>query len=307
LRKCVIHPDDILFFAPQTGRLPESFHLSGYAYGKIKHFYLDDMDIEMGKSHVTGNLEKDGLPSIRETFINLNIRPSVIDIADLRFALPKFGYERLKALNRFQITGDYIGFLNDFVADGKIISKIGEIDSDINLKLDEDNLEKSTYSGNLALKDFQLGGYLQDTIMFQHITMSGNISGVGLSASTADFEMKGHIDTIGIYDYDYSNIESNARFTSNFFSGSLSIRDRNLSCLLNGSLDFRNKANLINLNARIDTANLRALKLVPYDFSFHTDLTIDSRGLNIDSLRGKANIANLNLRYKENELVLDSV
>jgi hypothetical protein len=68
LRKCVIHPDDILFFAPQTGRLPESFHLSGYAYGKIKHFYLDDMDLEMGKSQVTGNLEMDGLPSIRDLY-----------------------------------------------------------------------------------------------------------------------------------------------------------------------------------------------------------------------------------------------
>ena len=307
LKNCTIHPDDILFFAPRAGRLPEPFNLSGYAYGKIKHFYLDDMDLQMGDSKIVGNLEMDGLPSIKETFINLKVRPSEIDIADLKFALPKFGYERLQALNRFRITGDYIGFLNDFVADGKIISKIGEIDSDINLKLDEDNLEKSTYSGNLILKDFHLGEYLQDTLTFQHITMSGNISGVGLSAGTADFEMKGHIDTIGIYDYDYSKIESNARFTQNFFSGTLSVRDRNLSCHLNGSLDFRNKANRINVDARIDTANLRALKLVPYDLSFHTELVVNSQGLHIDSLRGDAKISKLNLRYKENELVLDSV
>jgi hypothetical protein len=307
LENCLIHPDDIAFFAKQTGGLPHPITISGYAYGRIKHFYFEDMDVQLGSSRISGNLEMDGLPSIKETFMNLKVSPSTIDIDDLKFALPIFGYEKLKPLKRFRITGDYIGFFDDFVADGKIVSSIGVIDSDINLKIDEDNLARSSYIGNLSLTDFHLGEYLEDTVTFQRITMNGNIAGVGLTASTADFAMKGKIDSVGILDYEYVNIVSNARFTRNFFEGSLSIHDPNLNGSAIGSLDFRNKANLIDLTAKIDTANLRALKLISQDFSFHSEVTINSKGLHIDSLQGRAKLTNLNLRYKENSLALDSV
>jgi hypothetical protein len=307
INQSLVHPDDILFFAPQSRRLPWPVQLSGLITGRVKHFYFDDMDLQMGNSRIIGKLEMDGLPSIRETFINLSVRQSPIDIDNWKFALPPFAYEKLKPLERFTLTGDYIGFFNDFVADGKISSRIGEIDSDINLKLDENNLEKSRYTGNLTLADFHMGEYLEDTTTFQHITMSGNISGVGLTALTADFVMKGKVESIGILNYNYTDIESNARFTKNFFNGSLTVNDPNLKCSVIGSVDLRDKVDLINLQARIDTARLQTLKLIPYDFSFRSDVTINSKGLNIDSLRGTAKLFNLDLKYKENSLSLDSI
>ncbi len=307
LKSCFLHPDDIQFFSPQSKRLPWPVGFSGLITGKIKHFYYQDMDLRMGNSTIRGQLEMDGLPSIRETFINLAVSPSSIDINNWEFALPAFAFIKLKPLERFTLTGNYIGFFNDFVADGKISSNIGEIDSDINLKIDENNLEKSSYTGNLSLIDFNLGRYMEDTITFQHITLNGNIKGNGLTTQTADFVMHGNVQTVGILHYNYKNIESNARFTKNFFNGSLSILDPNLSCSLIGSVDFRNKADLINIQARIDTARLKALGLIPQEFSFRSDVTIHSKGLHLDSLKGNASLSNIDLRYKENSLSLDSI
>jgi TamB, inner membrane protein subunit of TAM complex len=307
LKSCTLHPEDIQFFSGKQNSLPSPIHFSGGISGKVKHFYYQDMDLRMGNSRVFGSLEMDGLPSIRETFINLAVNRSAIDINTFEFALPPFAFVKLKPLQKFSLSGDYIGFLNDFVADGKIRSDIGEIDSDINLKIDESNVEKSRYTGNLSLVDFKLGEYLEDTISFKNITMSGNISGNGLTASTADFVMQGRVASVGLLNYVYTNIESNARFTKNFFNGTVTIRDPNLSASVVGSVDLRNRVDLIDVRARIDTARLRALRLVKTEFSFHSDVAINSKGLQIDSLRGTARLSNINLMYKENSLAVDSI
>ena len=307
LKDCVIHPDDIRFFASNTQNIPLPLEFSGLFNGPVRHFYFTDMALKMGSSQIYGELEMDGLPAIQETFISLKVEPSDVDITNWQFALPAFAYAKLKPLGAIKLSGDFIGFYNDFVADGKIISRMGEIDSDINMKIDRSNLEQSSYTGNLALTEFHLGEYIEDTILFQHITLNGNITGVGLTTSTADFVMKGRVDSIGIRGYDYHNIESNARFTKNFFNGSLTVHDPNLSCSVMGSLDFRNNADVINIKAAIDTARLQALKLIPQNFAFRSNLEIHSKGFHLDSLRGTAQLSDIKLAYKENLLSLDSV
>jgi TamB, inner membrane protein subunit of TAM complex len=307
LRNCILHPNDILFFSPTAPAIPHPIELSGLFSGRVRHFYFSEMVLKMGNSSVAGTVEMDGLPAINETFINLRINPSSVDLANWQFALPPFAYAKLKPLGQIKLSGDFTGFYDDFVADGKIISKMGEIDSDINMKIDKDNLEQSSYTGNLQLTDFHLGEYMEDTLTFQHITLNGNITGNGLTTLTADFVMKGRVDSVGILGYDYHNIESNARFTKNFFNGSLTVHDPNLNCSVLGSVDFRNNADLINVHAKIDTARLQALKLIPQNFSFRTNLEINSKGLKLDSLRGMAMLTGIRLNYKDKYLALDSV
>jgi hypothetical protein len=307
LQDCIIHPDDIKFFAPAAPDIPHPIQLAGNFNGRIKHFYFSDMALKMGNTNLTGTLEMDGLPAYRETFINLKIDPSRIDIHDLRFALPPFVITKLDPLGRLTLSGDFIGFYYNFVADGKIISKLGEIDSDIHMEINRDRLERSKYTGNLQLSDFHLGAYMEDTVSFQHITLNANITGNGLTTQTADFVMKGRVDSVGILGYNYRDIESNARFTKNFFNGSVTVHDPNLNCSVIGSVDFRDKADLINVQARIDTARLQALKLIPQDFAFRTNVEIHSRGLHLDSLQGNAKLSDVNLNYKDNHLALDSV
>lgn len=307
LKKCILHPEDIKFFAPTARDIPLPIALSGLFNGRVSHFFFTNMAIKMGNSRISGQLEMDGLPAIKETFISLNVDPSTIDLTNWKFALPTLAYEKLIPLGRIRLSGDFIGFYDDFVADSKIISPMGEIDSDINMKIDKNNLERSSYTGNLKLTDFHLGEYMEDTLTFQHITLNGNITGNGLTSRTADFMMKGRVDSVGILGYEYHNIESNARFTKNFFNGSVTVHDPNLNCSVSGSIDFRNNIDLINIQASIDTARLQTLKLIRQPFAFRTNVEIHSKGFHLDSLRGNAKLSQIQLAYKDNHLALDSV
>lgn len=73
----------------------------------------------------------------------------------------------LRPLGKFKFVGKFTGFIDDFVANGNFRGAFGQIISDINLKIDQQHINQSTYSGNLNLNQFDLGIMFNDTTLFQ--------------------------------------------------------------------------------------------------------------------------------------------
>src|SRR5690606_30745125 len=190
---------------------------------------------------------------------------------------------------------------------GSFTGPLGRLSTDINFKVNEDDINRSVYSGKLALFDFDLGTYMNDTINLGRVTMEGNIRGSGLTFQTANFDLNGRIERIDIRDYPYRNIRTNARFASQFFNGFLGIDDPNLKFSTEGSIDLRNNINEIHVTAAIDTANFHQLKLTRRELFLHSDLKVNVKGLHLDSIIGTADIANLHVIHDGQSLSLDSV
>ncbi len=307
LKNTQLHPDDISHFARGLETWKKTVTLNGHFRGKINRFTFKPMEVTLGSTRVTGSLEMDGLPSIQETFINVKLKPSVAYGADLAFLFPENINGVLIPLGRIQLSGNFLGFTNDFVADGDFSTRLGRISSDINYKISEDNLRLSSYRGNLALFDFSLGRFFQDTVNFQQVSLRGNINGKGFSKETADFVLNGEISSIGIRGYPYANIRSNARFANEFFQGSLTIDDPNLQFSMDGSIDLRENRDRINVKARLDTALLHELKLTRQQIFLQTNLDIDSKGLELDSIEGTALFKTSLVQFGDESLQIDSV
>ncbi len=307
LKNTVIDPRNLQVFSPSAITIGQPIHLDGTIKGRVNRFSYNNMKVSVGNTTLKGKLDMDGLPFINETFISLNVKSGKADINDLRFLFPEDIYVRLKAFKKFDLSGSFIGFKNDFVANGKFNTQLGKIRSDINLKVNEKNVNQTTYQGNLELEKFQAGVYLQDTANFQNVTLSGRINGRGLTEKTADFILNGKVSSIGLLGYNYININTNARFAKQLFSGKLTIDDPNLKFDATGSIDFRNKKNLVKIKANLDTALLHELKFTKEFFRVSSYIDVDSRGLQIDSLFGEAIFRNSTLHYKDQVLHLDSI
>ncbi len=303
----VIDPHDLEVFAPGVKAVGQPMHLDGNVKGRVDKFVYKDMKVSIGNTMLKGKLEMDGLPDVNETFTSLTIKEGFADVNDLRFLFPEDIFTRVKPFGKFAINGNFIGFKYDFVANGKFDTYLGKIKSDINLKINEKNINETTYRGNLSLDRFQVGSYLRDTLDFQNVTLNGQINGKGLTEKTADFLLNGNINSIGLFGYNYTNITTNARFASQLFSGKLTIKDPNLKFNAEGSIDFRNNKNLVKIKANLDTALLHELKFTQEFFRISSFIDIDSRGLKIDSLFGEALFRNTTLHYKEEVLHLDSI
>jgi len=307
LKGTVIHPADLALFAPGAEALGQPLHLTGNLDGKVARFTYHHMHIGIGTTQIAGQLDIDGLPSINETFINLNLKNGPVTMSDLRFLFPEDIYGKLEPLGSFHVTGNFIGFVNDFVANGDFETPLGKIKSDINLKILEGKINESVYQGNLALADFDLGSYLQDTINFQKVSLQGQIKGKGLTEKTANFLLNGTISSVGLLHYNYSNITTNAQFSSQLFNGKLTVDDPNLKFNADGFVDFRKGQQIVNIKAKLDTAFLLPLNLSQDKIFISSYIDINSRGLQIDSLFGRANFKNVTLLYRNDTLRLDSL
>lgn len=307
IRNTIIDPQDLALFAPGVGKINEKISVSGYFVGKVSRFFVRNLALNMGNTTLDGNLNMDGLPRINETFINLNLKRSSVDIADLKFLLPPKTFSALQPLGEFQLLGNYTGFINDFVANGIFKGNFGQIKSDVNLKINTDFPALSQYKGNIELIDFKFGTYLTDTTLLRRVSMTGHIDGKGFTEESADFQLDGKISHIKIKDYDYKNIITNARFRSQFFNGNLTINDPNLKFEAEGSIDFSKDNDLVKMKARLDTALLHNLGLSKDYFSIQSVVDIDSRGLDIDSIFGNAFLKNTKVTYRDELLEIDSI
>lgn len=305
IRDSKIHPDDIRLFSGAI--LPEVISVAGRFSGKVKNFNVQRMDLAIGRTRLSGKLHMDGLPSINETFIDLDVDKGYVNIPDLEFIFPSGIYKRLQPLGRFAMKGKFTGFTTDFVADGDFNGTLGRIISDVNLKINEKNVEQSTYSGNLNLQDVNLGQYFNDSITFQKVTLQGNIAGKGLTFATADFLLKSKIESIGVLGYNYQNITTDAHFASEFFSGSLAINDPNLKLAGSGSVDFRQAHEQINIKAQLDTARLDQLHFSTTPLLAHSTISINAQGLTLNEIQGEASFTNSYVRYGDRSLSLKNL
>ena len=302
-----IDPRDLELFAPGVKLIGQPVTMDGRFRGKVNRFSFDDMNITLGKSLLAGSIEMDGLPHIRETFMQVNLKNSLVHLNDLRFILGPAVTQRLTPMGNLKLNGSFTGFVNDFVAQGSFDSQLGKIISDINLKINPENPNLSLYQGNLQLDQFDLGKLINDTVNFQKVTMNGQIKGRGLSVATTDFVLKGKVKTIGIRGYDYTNISTNAEFAKRLFNGELIIDDPHLKFNALGSIDLRDNRNEIKVTAQLDTAFLHKLGIVKDPLFISSRLTIDTYGLSLDSLMGDALFTKTTIQYNGNEIQLDSI
>ena len=306
-KNTLLYPEDLAIFAPEAGRLTKPVVLNGVFNGRINNFTLTEMEVATGNTLLKGSLDMEGLPLLSETFTILELKNSTLDFKDLKGILGQEALERLRPLGQVKLNGEFLGYFTDFVANGNFSGRLGQVSSDINFKVNEADFNKSVYSGKIALKNFDLGTYLNDTVNFQRVTLDGNLKGSGLTVSTADFKLDGKVDVIGVRNYNYTHIKTNARFASEFFNGFFSINDPNLRFRSEGSIDLRKGINEIKVKANIDTALFQNLKITDRELFIRSNLDVNLKGLHLDSIVGTADIKDLQITQNGKSLALDVI
>ena len=306
LKNSTLYTDDLALFAPTLLKQHQKIEVSGDFKGRISKFNFRNFNIRFnGNNSLQGNVAMDGLPDISETFINLKIDKGSINANSLQTMLKPKTHSFLASFGRIQFNGKFIGYTYDFVADGIFDTQMGRIVSDINLKVPED-INDSKYSGHLEMLDFDLGEF-SGRSMFQKVTLNGEIKGKGLNFTAADFQLEGDIKSIGIYNYNYANLHTDARFAEEFFEGNASIDDPNLKFSLDGFIDLRDGKDSYKATLDLDMALLKPLNLSKHNVLLITDVAIDATGLKLDSIAGEAKFHGVFVEYDGKPLAIDSL
>ena len=313
LRDSRVAVEDLDRFAPGLSELLQGdMTISGEVRGTVDNLRGRNIDLRYGKqSRFEGRFDVTGLMDAQESFIEFRIAELATNSNDLERLLPGVDFpESFPELGQFKVEGEFIGFPKDFVAYGSATTAIGDLNSDLNLKVDP-GANTLTYSGNFSLGDFDLGTWLGDPELLGRVTASSGIKGTGLAKgldiANANANLDASVQSLVFKGYAYNELAFEGQLEEGFFSGKLESADPNFDQTFEGSIDFRPEDPLFDFNSDIRRIDFYALKLVPYPLSLRTDMTLNMEGDNIDSILGSARLRNVTLVDSLGEHYLDSL
>ena len=306
LANTIIHTDELGYFAPELKKLNESVEIDGFFEGEVSDFFSNDFKIILGdNTSLEGEMQIEGLPNMDQAGFGIILKNSTVTAEDLQPYLGQSTFAISDKLGLISLDGSFTGFISDFVAQGEFNTALGRFTSNTQITRKTDEI--STYQGDLKTQGFDLGTFIGDPI-FQKIDMDGKIDGSGFTIEDADFKLSAVIPKIGINGYDYQDINlRNGDFQQSFFSGDLDVADPNLTLTAKGSIDLRDNQKKFNVTGQLDTAQLKTLNLTDEDISLASNFSLNLSGVKLDSILGNIDLSQTYLKYKENDIVIDSL
>ena len=307
---------DIAHYVKQMHGMNNLIYFSSGVKGTVSNLKLKKFMMKYGSdTYFDADISMNGLPKIKETYINLKIRDltsSVNDLNNIVIPAPNRSVRHLKLpqmlqrLGNFHVNGTFTGFYSSFVSFATLNSDLGSISTDIIVK----NTNKIiSYDGNVATENFYLGELLNSSGLLGKVSLNAKINGTGLTANDAVFTLIGNIQQLEFKNYSYSGITVNGGFDKKIFNGLINIQDQNLEMKFDGVINFNDTLPDYDFKADVKYADLKKLNLLPKDTvaEMQGRLTIDMQGNNIDNLRGTISVVNAAFRQNKKFIDLESL
>jgi len=303
-----INLNDIGYFAPALRDTRQGIAISGQIRGSVSNLKARNLEIGVGSgSEIKGELNLEGLPDIRSTFIYANIQhlaTSATDLNSLRLPgnkslnLP----EQVTKFGKITYEGKFTGFIDDFVAFGKFNTGLGSVSTDLLFRPDTSNY--IDFEGKLNASDFDLGTLLDAKDNVGKISLIASVRGASSAAKSINANLKGQIRKFEFKHYEYTNITISGNLNNKTYNGSVNIRDPNIELEFLGQVDLSDTVAAFDFTANVTDANLYALNLDKSDPDFTASfyLIAKGHGSSLKNLNGEIKLLNSLFTKKDKQL-----
>lgn len=298
-----IFPSDIMLsdigaFATVMYKMPDLVHFETYFTGPIEHFKADDMKIGIGEqTTIEGTLTmhpqdfKDGMHTLNISKMHYTYDDLVnfyIPSKSITIPLP----ESLKGMGSGNITLNFKGSYNDFLANANITSGIGDIIASFNM--DQQGSNGNAFSGKVKAKRIDIGTIANASDFVGSIDLNAEIAGRKKPKGNMEFDINGEASNAYVLDNTIDKIKLNGRLTDKRFNGKISIKDDELDLDFNGLADFNTKKPHGDFSAIVNKADLRSLNIIKSDSLsiLNTEITADFVGFDLDEIEGSLSLDN---------------
>ena len=308
MREASIAVADVAYFLPPANTLSGTIVASGNFTGTLDNLKGKAVSLQTAAlTRFKGDIDLKGLPDTDATFVDLKVDQLVTNVSDVQQLIHQLKLpQEFSSLGTVDFKGSFTGFFNDFVAYGSLNTKIGQISSDLNMKFNE-KYENASYSGNLSMRQFDIGTYSGLDSLIGTISFDTKISGSGLVLDKLDAMMNGEVQQFTFNGYNYQHLLVDGSFKKKMFTGKIKLNDENLNLDFTGLVDLSQDIPVYNFHATIEEAKLHQLKFTDSLYILSTQLDLNMRGDNIDNFIGYAIAINTTFTRPDQSLMLDTV
>lgn len=308
LKNSYINPKDINYFGElKDVHLIHPIKINGELFGTISNLRSNDIEINYGaKSKLIGRFSLNGLPNIEETFISINVSQFNSTYQEVLNIYPKTPLpDNFRKMGVMRFNGRFDGFISDFVAYGALISDLGKIDMDLNLKLSD--TEPPIYKGEMNMFNFKLGRFLGNEDLIGKTSINARIEGQGLKIENLDVVLKGKIDSIDFKEYRYKNIAVDGAFKDNYFEGEANIKDEFIDFDFKGLVDARGEIPKFKFDASLNKIHLLPLNLYKKDYILSGNLNTNFSANSIDNILGQLEINDFKIAFNNEIYAINNI
>ena len=291
----VIDFNEFTEFFPALKGMDQVVECSGEIYGNINDLKGKNVLVKTGlNTSINLDFYINGLKNPETMYLFLDLKKFQTSFEDVtNFNFPeKANIGKLEFPESFydtgllQYTGNFTGFLSDFVTYGTLKSSLGIINTDLSVVPQKD--KKFRYSGQVSTSDFALGKFLA-TEKIGKISFNAEVSGnYAINTETIEGLFKGDISKIVAQGYEYRNIKLDGLYTEKMFDGMISMNDSNLQFTFLGDLNLSGELPQFDFNLRVDKILPAKLNLIENFPNSELGLTMRAKftGNKLDNLRG---------------------
>jgi len=303
--------NDFSFLYPEFTGEGLTAEMSGRLYGKPAEIKGKNVKANLGDlTRINGDFYINGLPEFENTYLFVNLLESYANLNQLRniklpeklvpikIKLPRF----LDNVGVFSYSGNFTGFLNDFVAYGSAYSNLGSIDGDVSFKPSTNNVLR--VNGHISTKNLRIGSIF-NTEYLGKLTLNGDLFGT-IKDTLFNLTFNGVVDTIDFKNYKYQNITIKGNLKNKLFDGALSVDDPNLKLDYVGSLNLSPSLPVFKFTADVSYADLHKLNLMKDSIAkISCRLNANFEGNIIDNMQGQIDVEQLRYRNAIDVLYLE--
>jgi hypothetical protein len=181
--KSTINVSELGLLIPSIHEIDETIEMSGRIYGNLNDLKGKDLLLRSGKrTSAAFDFYVNGIQDIETMYLFIDLKrlqTTMQDISNFEIISNGKNYsirfpEQLYNAGLLTYTGNFSGFLSDFVSFGTLSSKMGIIKTDVSVIPKADGVY--SYRGKITTRDFDLGNLLSMENV-GNITFSGNVDG----------------------------------------------------------------------------------------------------------------------------------
>jgi hypothetical protein len=288
---------DLRRFAPGVPEFEDVIYLSGEVTGPVSDLHSDEFLIRLGeKTALFGSFELDGLPEIETTYLNLSLKNSVISARDLAPYLTPEIEKEINKFNLIRMDADFTGLPTRFITNGKFKTSIGDLEGRVNFDLVDG---MPSIVSRVRVDNLDIGVLAEDRKLLQKLSLDGRVNIKGNSIENAVVDLDAKISQLGIKNYNYTNITTDAAYGLNLFRGNLAVNDPNLKAHASGYLNLEESVDSVRMVVEVDTVFLDSIHLTTTPTFVSGKLDIDTKGIDLDEIQGIARFTDIQIGYKD--------
>lgn len=294
-RQLVIDPSEAKLFVPDLPLIDGAITFSGLVYGNLNNLKGRKITATIGKNtFISTNFDIDDFSNFNTAFLYLDIESSQTTVDDLELLFP--GEEKVfpptfNSLGVVRYKGNVTGFVSDLVAFGTFTSDLGNLKTDIGIKL-YDNREV-IFAGSVSTLDFNLGKLLGEHTQLGNLSLNLEIQGQRKTDTNYFVFMDGTLGRFDFKDYLYKNISVQGLLTHQKFDGQLNIDDPNGKLDFAGTVDLSTEVPSFNFSAVLKNLFLDRLNILPSltDGVLSLNVETNIHGDHLDDLVGHISLS----------------